>query len=152
MKRAALVEKASKLSEDETRRALAAFAVIDTDRSGTVDLEELGKLVSRQDREAMLTLLDDDGDRTISGPEWLGYLGGAKEDMQGGDLAADNFSAFLAYIEGRAAEAEWAYKDALEAGMAPPVILEATHEASLGVVSLDDLREHAIPALRVVKA
>ena len=44
------------------------------------------------------------------------------------------------------------WKDALEAGMAPPVILEATHEASLGVVSLDDLREHAIPALRVVKA
>ena len=44
------------------------------------------------------------------------------------------------------------WKDALEAGMAPPVILEATHEGTLRVVSLDDLREHAIPALRVVKA
>ena len=44
------------------------------------------------------------------------------------------------------------WKEALEAGMAPPVILEATHEDTLRVVSLEDLREHAIPALRVVKA
>lgn len=44
------------------------------------------------------------------------------------------------------------WKQALEAGMAPPVILEATHEATLEVVSLDELREHAIPALRVVEA
>jgi len=44
------------------------------------------------------------------------------------------------------------WKDALEAGMAPPVILECTHEATLEVVSLEELRAHAIPALRVVKA
>ncbi len=44
------------------------------------------------------------------------------------------------------------WKDALDAGMAPPVVLESTHEATLEVVSLEDLREHAIPALRVVKA
>ncbi|MGH1345865.1 MAG: DUF2237 family protein [Nannocystales bacterium] len=44
------------------------------------------------------------------------------------------------------------WKFALEAGMAPPVVLESTHEATLEVVSLEDLREHAIPALRVVKA
>lgn len=44
------------------------------------------------------------------------------------------------------------WKDALDAGMAPPVVLESTHEATLEVVSLADLREHAIPALRVVKA
>lgn len=44
------------------------------------------------------------------------------------------------------------WKQALDAGMAPPVILESTHEATLEIVDLAELREHAIPALRVVKA
>ena len=35
----------------------------------------------------------------------------------------------------------WA--DAMEAGVAPPVVLEATHEAALRVVSLEALRKHA---------
>ncbi|WP_334155140.1 DUF2237 family protein [Tepidimonas sp.] len=35
------------------------------------------------------------------------------------------------------------WKEALEAGAAPPVILEATHEAALQVVSLSDLQAHA---------
>lgn len=35
------------------------------------------------------------------------------------------------------------WKEALEAGVAPPVILEATHEAALQVVSLADLQAHA---------
>ncbi|MEQ8822733.1 MAG: DUF2237 domain-containing protein [Sumerlaeia bacterium] len=36
----------------------------------------------------------------------------------------------------------WA--EALEAGMAPPVILEATHAATLEFVSLADLKRHAL--------
>ncbi|UCF66837.1 MAG: DUF2237 domain-containing protein [Acidobacteriota bacterium] len=36
------------------------------------------------------------------------------------------------------------WKEALEAGLAPPVVLEATHAASLDVVSLDDLKQHAV--------
>lgn len=44
------------------------------------------------------------------------------------------------------------WREAAEAGMAPPVILEATHEATLDVVALELLREHAIPALHVVEA
>lgn len=44
------------------------------------------------------------------------------------------------------------WKQALDAGMAPPVILESTDEASLQVVSLEDLRAHAIPARRVTLA
>lgn len=36
------------------------------------------------------------------------------------------------------------WKEALEAGVAPPVVLEATHEASLRVVTMDDLLTHAI--------
>lgn len=35
------------------------------------------------------------------------------------------------------------WHEACEAGMAPPVVLAATHEAALRVVSLDDLRAHA---------
>ena len=36
------------------------------------------------------------------------------------------------------------WKQALEAGMAPKVILDACHESVLEIVSLEDLREHAI--------
>jgi len=36
------------------------------------------------------------------------------------------------------------WKEALDAGMAPRVVLTATHEATLEGVSLDDLKKHAI--------
>ena len=36
------------------------------------------------------------------------------------------------------------WKEALDVGLAPPVILEATHEKSLEVVSMDDLVKHAV--------
>jgi uncharacterized protein (DUF2237 family) len=36
------------------------------------------------------------------------------------------------------------WKEALEAGFAAPVVLEATHVNALDVVSLDDLRKHAL--------
>ena len=36
------------------------------------------------------------------------------------------------------------WKEALEAGVAPPVILEATHEAVLRQVSIEDLKRHAL--------
>lgn len=36
------------------------------------------------------------------------------------------------------------WQEALEAGMAPPVILAATHEATLQVVALADLKRHAL--------
>lgn len=35
------------------------------------------------------------------------------------------------------------WKEALDAGMAPPVVLEATHESALEFVDLSDLRAHA---------
>jgi uncharacterized protein len=40
--------------------------------------------------------------------------------------------------------ARWA--EALAAGVAPPVVLESTHEKALEFVSLDDLRKHAYSA------
>jgi uncharacterized protein (DUF2237 family) len=36
------------------------------------------------------------------------------------------------------------WKEALEDGVAPPVILEATHEATLKYVSLEDLKAHGV--------
>jgi uncharacterized protein (DUF2237 family) len=36
------------------------------------------------------------------------------------------------------------WREALEAGKAPPVILTATHEAALKYVSLEDLKQHAL--------
>ncbi|PKO91075.1 MAG: DUF2237 domain-containing protein [Betaproteobacteria bacterium HGW-Betaproteobacteria-1] len=36
------------------------------------------------------------------------------------------------------------WMDAAEAGMAPPVILEATHEKALEIISLADLKYHAL--------
>ena len=36
------------------------------------------------------------------------------------------------------------WKEALEAGCAPPVILEATHMSAIEFVSLDDMKAHAI--------
>jgi uncharacterized protein len=36
------------------------------------------------------------------------------------------------------------WKEAFEAGMAPQVVLESTHENALEVVTLDDLRRYAI--------
>ncbi len=36
------------------------------------------------------------------------------------------------------------WKEALDAGVAPPVVLAATHEEALAVVSLEDLKRHAL--------
>jgi uncharacterized protein (DUF2237 family) len=36
------------------------------------------------------------------------------------------------------------WQEALEAGMAPPVLLEATHASALEYSSLDDLKAHAV--------
>ena len=36
------------------------------------------------------------------------------------------------------------WKEALKAGVAPPVILEATHESVLRFISIEDLKRHAL--------
>ena len=43
------------------------------------------------------------------------------------------------------------WKEALDAGQAPPVVLEATHEATLEVVDIAVLKEHAIPIAQPVE-
>jgi uncharacterized protein (DUF2237 family) len=37
------------------------------------------------------------------------------------------------------------WREALEAGVAPDIVLEATHQSALEVVGLDDLLRHAVP-------
>ena len=36
------------------------------------------------------------------------------------------------------------WQEALEAGVAPPVVLAATHEAALDIIALEDLKKHAL--------
>ena len=36
------------------------------------------------------------------------------------------------------------WKEALDAGCAPPIVLSSCHESALGVVDLETLREHAL--------
>jgi uncharacterized protein (DUF2237 family) len=36
------------------------------------------------------------------------------------------------------------WREALDAGVAPPVVLSATHEEALAVVALEDLQRHAL--------
>ena len=39
------------------------------------------------------------------------------------------------------------WREALEAGVAPPVVLESTHRKALDYVSMDDLRRHSLDAI-----
>ena len=65
---------------------------------------------------------------------------------QGNDLATPapmfNFAGLKAGDRWCLCASRW--KEALNAGVAPPVDLAATHEAALKIVSLDELRQHAI--------
>lgn len=65
---------------------------------------------------------------------------------QGNDLSTPRFN-FPGLKEGD----RWClcvsrWKEALDAGVAPPIILAATHEAALEFVSLEDLKQHALDA------
>jgi uncharacterized protein (DUF2237 family) len=65
---------------------------------------------------------------------------------RGNDLAAPapmlDFSGLRPGDQWCLCAARW--KEALGAGVAPPVVLAATHEAALEVVSLEDLKRHAL--------
>ena len=63
---------------------------------------------------------------------------------QGNDLSTP-----VAGFDGLKAGDRWClcaprWQEALEAGVAPPVVLEATHLQALEWVQLDDLRRHAV--------
>lgn len=65
---------------------------------------------------------------------------------QGNDLSAPNPEN---HFPGLHAGDRWClcverWKEARDAGVAPPVVLEATHMSTIEFVSLEELREHAV--------
>ena len=85
---------------------------------------------------------DDDGLHVVCAemtPEFLQF-----SRMRGNDLTTPT-----PYFPGLKPGDRWClcaarWQEAFEAGMAPPIVLAATHEAALEVVELDDLMAHAL--------
>jgi uncharacterized protein (DUF2237 family) len=68
----------------------------------------------------------------------------AFSQAQGNDLSTPRggFAGLVPGDQWCLCAARW--QEALEAGVAPPVVLEATHVSTLEWVSLNDLRRHAV--------
>merc|ERR1711971_675834 len=81
------------LNESERARGLAIFTLMDDDSSGTVDIDEIC-IVHDSDRDAMLKILDNNGDGEVSSEEWLGYL-----DVKKKEKGKKKFGYFLNYLE-----------------------------------------------------
>lgn len=85
---------------------------------------------------------DDFGSHTVCAmvtPEFLAFT-----KARGNDLSTPT-----AFFSGLKPGDRWClcaarWKEALSAGVAPPVLLSATHESALEVVSLEELRRHAL--------
>lgn len=92
------------------------------------------------------TGIDDTGRHTVCIVATTDFLAFSK--AVGNDLSTPMPQyAFPGLVEGD----QWClcmlrWREALDAGAAPQVILKATHEAALTVVSLEDLKNHAIDA------
>ncbi|MEM7613635.1 MAG: DUF2237 domain-containing protein [Pseudomonadota bacterium] len=86
----------------------------------------------------------DRGQHTVCAVMTEGFLSFSKE--RGNDLSTPRpefgFAGLKPGDKWCLCAARWA--EALEAGMAPPVALTATHAATLKVVSLADLKDHAV--------
>merc|ERR1712130_29536 len=81
------------LNESERSRGLAIFTLMDADGGGTVDINEIC-IVHDSDRDAMLKILDNNGDGEVSSEEWLGYL-----DVKKKEKGKKKFGYFLNYLE-----------------------------------------------------
>ena len=85
----------------------------------------------------------DTGSHTVCAVVTEAFLGYSK--AMGNDLSTPRPG-----FEGLRAGDRWCvcaprWQQALQDGVAPPVVLEASHERALEVVALEDLREHAAP-------
>jgi uncharacterized protein (DUF2237 family) len=74
-------------------------------------------------------------------PEFLAFSKSRGNDLSTPALAA-GFPGLKPGDKWCLCAARW--QEALEAGAAPPVILGATHENALDMVSLEDLKKHAL--------
>merc|ERR1719453_2696665 len=81
------------LNEDEKKRGIAVFNLMDRDGGGTVDIDEIC-IVHDSDREQMVKILDADGDNEVSSTEWLNYLEVKKKEK-----GKKKFGYFLNYLE-----------------------------------------------------
>merc|ERR1711907_368675 len=82
-----------KLTPKEEQRGLDIFELMDADKSGQVDVEEIC-IVHDSDKDAMLKILDDDGNGEVSKDEWLKYLQEKKKEK-----GKKKFQFFLNYLE-----------------------------------------------------
>jgi uncharacterized protein (DUF2237 family) len=87
---------------------------------------------------------DDDGLHVVCARVTAEFLAFSAE--RGNDLSAPNA---LFGFPGLRPGDRWClcaarWKEALEAGVAPPVALEATHMSALEFIDLDDLKRHAL--------
>merc|ERR1712196_81739 len=81
------------LSDAEKQRGIAIFELMDADKGGTVDIDEIC-IVHDSDREAMLKILDADNNGEVSSEEWLGSL-----DVKKKEKGKKKFGYFLNYLE-----------------------------------------------------
>jgi uncharacterized protein len=95
-----------------------------------------------------------------------GYCQTCEEDTGSHTVCAEMSEAFLAFSMSRGNDLstprpQWGFpglkpgdrwclcaarwKEAYDAGFAPPVVLRSTHERALEIISLEQLKEHAVP-------
>merc|ERR1711918_16103 len=84
---------AMSLTDEEKTRGTAIFNLMDMDKGGTVDIDEIC-IVHDSDREQMLKILDADGNNEVSSDEWLNYLQVKKKEK-----GKKKFGYFLNYLE-----------------------------------------------------
>merc|ERR1712139_520097 len=81
------------LTDEERRRGVGVFNLMDMDGGGTVDIDEIC-IVHDSDREQMLKILDADGNNEVSDDEWLNYLAVKKKEK-----GKKKFGYFMNYLE-----------------------------------------------------
>jgi uncharacterized protein (DUF2237 family) len=94
------------------------------------------------------TAADDQGSHVICCKVTVGFLNHQME--VGNDLITPRpqlrFAGLKPGVRWCVCALRW--REALRAGHAPPVVLESTHERALQFVTLDELRAHALEAVR----
>merc|ERR1712194_251308 len=68
-----LQEMAIELTDKEKQRGRSVFDMMDIDGGGTIDVQEIC-IVHESDKEAMIKILDADGNSEVDPAEWENYL------------------------------------------------------------------------------
>merc|ERR1712216_459581 len=84
---------AIELTTKEKERGRAVFDMMDVDKGGTIDVQEIC-IVHESDKEAMIKILDADGNSQVDPAEWEHYLYLKKQEK-----GKKKFGFFLNYLE-----------------------------------------------------